>query len=452
MISLDDTIVAVSTPLVPAARSVVRLSGSESLRIAQSIFSAPLALNRMKPYSAARGVLRLDGIELDCSIYVMRSPRSYTRQDLVEFHLPGSPALVETALSKLISLGARAAEAGEFTQRAFLAGRIDLAQAEAVLKLIRAEDEVRHRAALEELEGRLGHICDQAGKLALKALALVELKIDFSDQDIENAGDDEIRALIDRALALVDELERSSHLRPPPGRLPRVVLAGRTNAGKSSLLNALAGKEAAIVHSRAGTTRDWLEAKIAVEEMEFVLVDTAGTAGPCNELDRKAMEHSAQARSGADFVLLAVDVTQGYGGPEREILADAPSRTAAVLTKCDLATEEAMDQLSSAVEAPMIARTSARTGRAVEDLKRAMAERLAVGGSGFGREAVVVTVRQLDALRRARDLLAEARQSSDEEIVALELREAMEKLGAITGSSIADEALNQIFSEFCIGK
>ena len=452
MLAAEDTIVAVSTALVSAARAVVRMSGSESLPMAQSIFQGPVPLGELAPYRVTSGRLHLDDLCLDTVVYVMRAPRSYTREDVVELHLPGSPALTEMVFSRLVRLGARPAEAGEFTRRAFLAGRLDLSQAEAVLKLIRAADEVHHRAALSELDGHLGRAVREATDLAARALSLVELRIDFSDQGVDYIDLAQVRDGIGHAARVIDKIERSTRLTAPPGALPRVALAGRVNAGKSSLLNMLAGKQRAIVHHRSGTTRDTIETELTVDDVGFVFVDTAGTEGPGDEIEREALRLTQRAQARADFVLIAVDASVGYGEPECALAAAFPDRALAVITKRDLADDATVDRLAGAIDIPVKGITSAVSGRGIADLARAIAEHLASAGAGVGREAALVTARQREALRQANAHLRDAAQADAEEIIALELREAIEALGLISGAQVGDDALERIFSEFCIGK
>ena len=446
-----DTIAAVSTSLSAAARAVVRISGAECFRIASKLFRGP-PLVGLKKYAALEGRIELDGCPVDASLYVMRAPRSYTREDIIEFHIAGSPALAGMLMDALLKAGARPAGPGEFTQRAFLAGRIDLAQAEAVLKIVRAADDVHHRAALAQLHGALSRTLHDASEAAAQALALVELRIDFSDQDIEYIAPEAFRTLLSQAQKILANLENSSHLVPPAGALPTVALAGRTNAGKSSLVNALVGRSAAIVHHRPGTTRDYVEAHLKVDEMELLLVDTAGAKGAADQVGRAARRQARRAFDSADLILVTVDGTRGVGALERGAAARAGPRAIVVVTKRDIAPPNAADRASVALGLPVTETTSALTLQGVPELARALAERLALQGGDTARARTILTARQMDAVRRALTRLSAAIRADSEEIVALETREALECLGLITGTRIGDDVLERIFGEFCIGK
>jgi len=446
-----DTIIAASTPLTAAPRAVVRLSGVHALDIAAKVFDRA-DLEKASGYSVVEGGVRLDGCQVDCAVYVMRAPRSYTREDVVEFHIPGSPAFAGMLLRALLRAGARLAAPGEFTQRAFLSGRIDLAQAEAVLKIIRSCDEVHHRAGLAQLHGALSRTLKDATEDAARALALVELRIDFSDQDIEYIEPETFREPLRRALEILERLEKSSHLAPTTGVLPMVVLAGRTNAGKSSLVNALVGRSAAIVHHSPGTTRDYIEAHLTVDDVELVLVDTAGGEGPEDHVDLAAMAQARKMYETADIVLVVVDGTQGVGEFELDVVERAGSRAMITMSKCDAAEPEAADKASAALGLPVVESTSAVTGQGLRELARSLAERLVISGGDTGRARMLLTARQMDAVRNAIEHLRAAIDADTEEIISLETREALEHLGLLTGTAIADDTLNRIFTEFCIGK
>jgi len=447
----SDTIVAVSTPLAAAARAVVRMSGSRSIEIASEVFRGG-PLERAGKYAVLEGRLELDGCAVAAMVYVMRAPRSYTREDVVEFHVPGSPALAMMLMEVLLKSSARLAGPGEFTQRAFLAGRIDLAQAEAVLKIIRAADEVHHRAALSQLHGALSATLRDASEAAAQALALVELRIDFSDQDIEYVEPEEFRKFLRRARKILTDLESSGHLVPPAGALPTVAVVGRANAGKSSLVNALVGRPAALVHHEPGTTRDYIEARLKVDDVELLLVDTAGAKRPAGRLEGVAREQTRRVFDSADLVLVTVDGTRGVGSFERELVERAGARVMVTVTKRDVAPPEAAERASAALGLPVVEATSAVTGLGVRELARALAERLVLRGSDAVRARTILTARQMDAVRRALEHLDAAIRADSEEIIAFETREALERLGLITGTRIADDVLDRIFGEFCIGK
>jgi len=529
---VQDTIVAVSSPLGAAARTILRLSGTDALPLARRVMNLEESIPSAATYRACEGTIALgDAIgarDLSATLFLMRAPRSYTREDVVELHIPGNPAVVGEVLSRLCRAGARPARPGEFTARAFAAGRIDLVQAEAVMAVISAGGARSLAAAQRLLEGRLsGEIGSLAARLR-ELLGRVELAIDFSQEDVPLVAPAEAGAA---ARQLRDDIVRLARQSRDAAQLDgdlRLALVGRPNVGKSSLFNALAGAERAIVTAVPGTTRDELREHFILAGTRFVLSDTAGLddavaepgagrrtpvspAGGEARLRSAARERTLAALMRADLVLVVVEAGEVVGEaagwsaelaapsaveeqPQRaglrRLLATLTVPAILVVSKCDLlaaapAAEAAGGASRPVVElarralgdvaagVPLVA-TSARTGQGLDDLRATIVETLRLGGVDRGAEGQVVAARHrrclesaAEALERAVELCARASlaargegiplrpdtaPSFSEELLALELREALDALGQITGATSPQEVLNEIFSRFCIGK
>ena len=466
----DDTIVAISSAAGSAARAIVRLSGLEALPLAAKVLATTeAAIDDLAGFHSMAAVARLGsrGLRLPARVYVFRAPGSYTRQDVVELHIPG-PAAAATALEGwLIRAGARRAEPGEFTARALLSGRIDLSAAEAVADVVNAADDAQLRSAVSALEGRLFNLCKEASTALTEVLACVEASIDMAEEGIT----------LDQPLHLAERLDAlSGRLRhtadeaadmPDTADRPHAVLAGRPNVGKSSLLNALTATPRAIVSALAGTTRDVLSAPLTVCGTGVVMQDAAGFAGARGPVEAAADSAARRAVAAADVILLVAEAT-GDGLAEDDLLLDEIRRTnpraplLLLVSKADLRDpgEEAprLGQLSRRMGVPAIA-TSAVTGQGLEAVKAALADRLNLGAARSG-QALGLHQRQrrcllaaAEAGARAAGLLAPAAEIIDvAELVAVELRSALSELGQIGGEVVTEDVLGAIFERFCVGK
>jgi len=434
---LADTIVAVASAPGPGARGIVRLSGKDSFAIAAKLMQTDVPSNQR---CCLHGWLRLRSVAvpLPTDIYLWPGPHSYTGQSVVELHTISAPPLLDALVADCLHHGARAAQAGEFTMRAFLAGKLDLTRVEAVLAVIDAGNAAELTRALSQLAGGVSQPLQKLRDDLLNLLADLEAALDFADEDIEFVSQDDTLRRVSVALAHLILLQKQLQERALPARPFRVVLAGRPNAGKSSLFNALAGSAAALVSNIAGTTRDYLVCRLQIEGVTLELVDTAGIDSTEQDnlplrigqgLGREQMEQ-------ADLVLWC----QQAG--TRADSASLDARIVRIVSKCDLA-PAAADDLA----------TSAHTGAGLDALRGLLVDR----ARDHARPALAPSLSRcrhhvdtcLTHLRRVHRLVLE---EAPAELIALEIRCALDHLGAMVGAVYTDDLLDRIFSRFCIGK
>ncbi|MCY2925394.1 MAG: 50S ribosome-binding GTPase [Planctomycetota bacterium] len=515
-----DTLVALSSAAGSGARAVVRLTGPEALTLAAGVFS-PLAgsLAQTPGFRCLDGVVSggRPRVDLPARAYVFRAPRSYTRQDVVELHLPGSPPAIEAVRDALLAAGARQAGPGEFTFRAFLAGRIDLSQAQAVADVIDAADRDELRSAMSALSGRIRRLCEAASARLAETLAEVEAAIDLADEPLDLTAPGVLGARMAGLAAELARLAEQAGDMPEAAGCPRVVLAGRPNVGKSSLLNALTGSDRAIVSALAGTTRDVLSAPMHLPGGAAVLLqDAAGLTRPDGDLATSADNAARQAVAQADVVLFVVEGGEGgedaggeIDGKERQGLGDYGIRglkkrdeegkkrdeegkkrdgkedqrgggieeeaellaevrrinpaapVIVVLNKTDLGVRPRL-RLGVRYDDPSISTpipTSALTGAGLSDLRLRIESLLHTrtarsgGALGLHQRQKRSLLAAASSAARAGELLAPAAAVVDvAELAALELRDALAHVGAISGQVVTDDILGLIFRRFCVGK
>jgi tRNA modification GTPase len=440
----QDTIVALATAPARGARAVVRLSGGASLRVARTVFrSADPILSEVR--RCHEGEVSLPGVSapLPCTLYVWPSPGTYTGQDMAELHTVSCTSLLDLLVAQCLAAGARAARPGEFTLRAFLAGKLDLTRAEAVLAVIEAGSRDELKQALTQLAGGVTRPLQELREDLLNLLADVEASLDFSDEDITFVHQEDLLRRLAKGLALVTLLRRQLDQRALGERPFRVVLAGRPNAGKSSLFNALAGAQAALVSSEPGTTRDYLVRRLDLGGATVELVDTAGwRGGNGNGIEREAELLGREQAEGADLVLLCLEAARTPDETERALWRQAAPPVLAVATKCDRA----------APPADLLA-TSAVTRAGLGELRERLAER----ARAHRRPALAPSLSRCRhhveaCLTHLRHAHAFALNEEPPELLALELRSALEQLGEMVGAVYTDDLLDRIFSRFCIGK
>lgn len=452
-----DTIVALSSPPGGSAIAVIRISGPQSGRILGGM--APGA-ETWEPRTLHACTLRSGAGETidEAAAILLRAPHSYTGEDSAEIFCHGSMVIADRIIAEAVRLGARLAGPGEFTRRAFISGRIDLSQAEAVADLIAAETKLQARVALEHLGGALSRRLDELEHDLLGLLTLVEASIDFSGEEIEVYTDAKVigaaRSGRERIASLLESEVAGGKLRAGI----RVAITGPRNAGKSSIYNALIGEERAIVSAIPGTTRDVLRERIHIGGFTFFLEDTAGLGATTCEIEEKGMAKGREAARAADLVVFVVDAHAGWDGEARaELEAVAYCNHIIALNKIDLGAYAGAEAAAHTAGPGRIVETSAVTGAGLERLRELIFRHTAEGDAGgLGRERIAVNARQGVALRRALAALErleeEARGGSPAEILSVELRECLDAIGEVTGRAVAERVLDEIFGRFCIGK
>lgn len=454
-----DTIVAVSTPAGSSLRAIVRLSGKDAIHIASQVVHLPnRPLLDMSRYGIAEGTFELspDGSLSPITLLLMRAPSSYTREDVVELQTFGSPVLLRMMVERLIELGARLAEPGEFTKRAFLNGRIDLAQAEAVGKLIHARSEAAQRRAIEELVGGRLHPLRELRRDIVDLCAKVELDIDFSDQDLEIVSADESLKSIKQARLECEELLIGSEETVERKGIP-IAIFGRPNVGKSSLMNVLVGSQRAIVSEIPGTTRDVLEADIELDGATFRLIDTAGIREANDALETEGVRRAKAALRSAEIGLFLLDGSMPIDHDDLVASQDVSiPNFLIILNKSDLPSAVSKADVAQHFGSHPVRRISCHSGEGTAELLGELVSLAARGKADASFQSFETSVRRRAALRKAVESLRRAEEiiisEEGSELVALELREALFSIGELTGETASEDILERIFSEFCIGK
>jgi tRNA modification GTPase len=472
-----DTIVAISTAIGAGAIGIVRLSGPEAITVADRAFRASRSGSSQmtKTFSLVHGHIvdpaTHEAVD-EVLLAVMRKPGSYTREDVVEVHCHGGSVAVRTVLRLMVDLGARLAEPGEFTRRAFVNGRLDLTQAESVAGIVAARSSGALRASVRQLRGGLSNRLHVVRGELLRALASIEAAVDFSDEDVEEVDWQGVQDALERARQRLAELLRTAFLGRALEEGVSTAIVGKPNVGKSSLLNALLMRDRAIVSDTPGTTRDTVEEEVEIGGISIRLIDTAGFRWDGDDVERLGVERSLSALEQADLVLAVVDVSKPVGQEELSALFSGGGGLHIVVgNKADLAAGggQSMGDLAERVEAmcksasaatagerkAWACAVSALTGEGVEELRDLIGE--AVSGSGCQLEEPVL------AGERQRALVGEAAMRLDdglmgialgrgEELVSEDIRAAAEALGRVTGEDVSVDLLDEIFGRFCLGK
>lgn len=438
-----DTIAAPATAAGPGAVAVIRVSGPGAVEIAGRVFRGRRRLEDVPPGRVVRGHIERGEAVLDevlCTVF--RGPRSYTGEDVVEISGHGGVVVSRTVLQALFESGARPARPGEFTERAFLNGKMDLTQAEAVMDLISARGEASAIAAAGQLEGRLGRVVEKLRDDTLEALAHLEAFIDFPEEGIDPESGQALRARIGNLQSAVTRLLATAD----EGRMlregVRLVIYGATNAGKSSLLNLLLGYDRAMVSEIPGTTRDTIEENLTLRGIPFRVVDTAGLRESSDPLEIEGMRRTRHHLERADVAVRVLDAA----APAE--VDEARSHEIRVLNKIDL--------WGGIAFPPGVVPMCCLDGRGLDELVEAIIAKIELGSLGRFEEAVAINARHQHCLRAAQDYLEEASRSlargDAPELAALELRSALASIGEIVGTVGTEEVLGKIFSAFCIGK
>jgi tRNA modification GTPase len=474
----DDTIAAIATPLGEGGIALIRVSGAKAFEIADGCFRPSAA--HARPPSAAKThtlhhghIVRQDAVVDEVLLAVMRAPRTYTCEDTIEVSCHGGLLPAKAVLDTLLAAGARLALPGEFTRRAFLNGRLDLAQAEAVADLIHARTELSLRAAEEQLAGKLSRRINQLRDDLIKTLAHVEAHIDFPDEDIAPDTRSLLLGRLQRGVEFMDSLLRTANEGQLLRRGIRAAIIGRPNAGKSSLLNQLLGHDRAIVSHIPGTTRDTIEETANIRGVPVVFIDTAGLREAGDEIEIEGIRRSRQSLARAELILHVLDASEPLTPEDRRFLAEvAGKKRILVRNKVDLPMKlavadverwspnrppgAAVDGPAGSEPAPPVVDVSCATGQGIEALKDAIKELVWAGQVGAEMLEVAINSRHQDALSRARSATLRSmdaiRAEASLEFVALDLHIAVNAVGEIIGKTTTEDLLDSIFSQFCIGK
>ncbi len=466
-----DTIAAVATPPGVGGIAIVRISGPDALQVVRDVFTRPgrsaVPVQDLPSHTVHYGhiVHPEEGTRADeVLLLLMKAPRSFTGEDVVEFHCHGGPVPVGAVLRAVLASRARLAEAGEFTRRAFLNGRLDLTQAEAVADVIAARSRSGAQLALRQLEGQLGDRIRHLRSALLDLMAHLEVVLDYPELDIEEADLQDACTQLHRMQEGISGLLATAAAGRPFREGVRTVILGRPNVGKSSLLNALLQRERAIVTELPGTTRDVLEETVVVGGIPLVLTDTAGVRQGSDRAEQLGVLRAREAARGAELILVMFDDSEDFTEDDSRVIEELDAldepRIIAVVNKVDLLIGAIADsELCRRVDQGIpIVRISARTREGLGDLEAMIFESVVgEGGPATDREGVVVSsARHEEALRRAceaiNDALSGLRGQMPVDLVSIDLRECLEALGAITGEAAGADLLDRIFSKFCVGK
>ena len=465
----NDTIAAISTPIGESGIGIIRISGPESLEIAQKVFRDK-NLNKKKiknlpSHTAHYGFVidpeteeKIDEVLL----VLMKKPQTYTREDIVEFNCHGGILSLGKVLKTVISCGARMAEPGEFTKRAFLNGRIDLSQAEAVIDLIQAKTERSLSSSLAQLEGNLKDKIINLREKAVRITAEIEAPMDFPDQDIEELDlieiQNRIKDILEEVSSLLETLDYGKILKEGVN----TVIVGKANVGKSSLFNTLLRENRAIVTHLPGTTRDTIEELINLKGIAFKIIDTAGFKTPENVIEKISLERMRKFLDKADLILTIFDANTALSEEDMKVIREinkAKERNKKVIiieNKIDLEEKMERQKFYELLNIKEDIRISLKDQIGIEQLEEELAKTV-LNGMVIPQNGVIINnVRQAEALKRAKQglkhILEGAKKRMPNDILTVDLKEVMDSLGELTGDSVSDEIINNIFSRFCIGK
>lgn len=455
---MEETIAAISTPVGSGGIAVIRISGVDAVEIADRVFKGRQPLSEAATHTvhygfAMNGSERIDEVLAT----IMRTPNSFTREDVVEISTHGGSIASRRVLDALIRAGARIAEPGEFTKRAFLNGRIDLSQAEAVIDIINAKNTASQRNALSQLGGALSReLADTRGTLVNLA-ARMQVLIDYPDEDLEDITPAEIG---DTAVKTAVKLRRLSDT-ADSGRLIRdgirCAIAGKPNVGKSSLMNLLSGEDRAIVTDIAGTTRDVIEESVSLDGVPLVLIDTAGIHDTEDTVEKIGVERSRKSIEAADLVLVMLDSQSGFDSEDKEVIeASEDTKRIILVNKSDLGAAAYIDMVRAAANGAPVIEISAVTGEGIDMLTEKIRDIYHLDFAADGSRAVITNMRHKTALIKAENALNRAAEAIEAgmptDIASIDINEAIDALGEITGETVSDSIVSEIFHSFCVGK
>lgn len=457
---MEDTIAAVATAYGEGGIGIIRISGEKALSILEEVFEfageTSQIVNRRMTYGRIVDRENEQIIDEVLAVY-MKGPKTYTAEDVVEINCHGSMVSLRKTLALVLRKGARLAEPGEFTKRAFLNGRLDLSQAEAVIDIIKAKTDRSFDVAMSQLEGALSLRVTEIRQKLLDLLVDITVNIDYPDEDIEELTYDKI----EENILLIGEMIEKLLSTADSGRMIRegirVAIVGKPNVGKSSLMNSLLRETRAIVTEIPGTTRDTIEEAISIRNIPVYLVDTAGIRETSDEVERLGIERSKAAFNEADFIIFIMDGSSAISDEDREIASYLDGRDSVVLiNKNDLERGFTNDDVRELVNDPVIIETSLINNEGIEEIENHI-EELVYGGELSQHDSTMVNnVRHIELLKQSRDSLRDAmemtlaREALD--FIEVDVRNAYDLLGEITGETVSDDIINEVFARFCLGK
>lgn len=455
-----DTIAAISTGMTNSGIGIVRISGEEAFAIIDRIYKGKEQLSQAESHTIHYGFIKDREETIDeVLVSVMRAPRTFTGEDTVEINCHGGTFVVRKVLETVIKNGARPAEPGEFTKRAFLNGKMDLSQAEAVIDVITSQNEYALRSSMSQLKGSVKRKIEEMRKEILYHTAFIETALDDPEHISVDGYGETLQTVTEGILRELEDLIRSSD----DGRILKegiqTVIVGKPNAGKSSLLNVLSGRERAIVTDIEGTTRDVLEEQIHLQGLSLNIIDTAGIRDTEDVIEKMGVEKAKEYAKSADLVIYVVDASRSLDENDQKILNLVLDKKAIILlNKTDLKTVVSKEMLAEQLlgrEIPMI-EISAKEELGIQELEKTLEKMFLKGSLSFNDEIYITNIRQKAALQSARESLYKVIESIEnempEDFYSIDLMDAYESLGSITGETIGEDLVNEIFSKFCMGK
>lgn len=455
---MADTIAAIASGLAYGGIGIVRISGEEAFLVGdRAVRLKKGTLGEARSHTVHYGMVYEGDLPVDEVLaLVMRGPRSYTGEDTVEIQCHGGPLIMRKILETVLGYGARLAEPGEFTKRAFLNGRLDLSQAEAVMELIQSQNEFARRASLEQLQGSVGQKIRELRGQILHQMAFIEAALDDPEHISTEGYREEMEALLIHLREELEELLEGSRRGKILSDGIRTVILGRPNAGKSSLLNLLTGEERAIVTEIPGTTRDTLEETVQLGEFSLRLVDTAGIRNTRDMVEQMGVDRARKQAEQADLILFVVDASRPLTEDDRQILSFLEGKRGLVLlNKSDLPAVVTREEMERETHDPVLL-FSAREGKGRKELEQKILEMFDDGEIGKNQQVTVTNLRHRDALEKAladlRMVQESIRQGMPEDFFSIDLMGAYQKLGLILGEEVGEDLVNEVFSKFCMGK
>ncbi|TXK28418.1 tRNA uridine-5-carboxymethylaminomethyl(34) synthesis GTPase MnmE [Pontibacter qinzhouensis] len=454
--STTDTIVAVATASGVGAIAVIRLSGPEAFAIVQGVFRGRDLLQQPS-HTIHFGTIR-DGDKVldEVLVSLFKGPTSYTKEDVVEVSCHGSDFIVQQLMQLFLKQGARLAQAGEFTKRAFLNGQFDLAQAEAVADLISSDSALSHEVAMKQMRGGFSQEIKKLRAELVHFASMIELELDFAEEDVEFADREQLRLLISNIQRIIRELLRSFELGNVIKNGVPTVIVGKPNAGKSTLLNKLLNEEKAIVSDVPGTTRDFIEDEINIEGISFRFIDTAGLRETTDKVEAIGVERTLQKLSQSSLIIYLFDITTTTPEELQAELEHLNPKKLPILAVANKIDEASPATLAVFGEVENLVQISAAEGANMDGLKEALVAKVNLGKLNTREQTIVTNLRHVDSLNKTYEALDDTLSGLDlgisNDLVAADIRRALHHLGQITGEITTDDLLDNIFTKFCIGK